>query len=112
DVGDIMTKVQIVPVEPTNKMINKAINVPIPLVLLDSISAVQSLKFTTKYKAALDEAPDPTENAELVERVAKWLAVHYKDPPATAATGFYLNSKWPHFVGGAKDLLKCIEGKE
>lgn len=113
---DKMTKVKIVPVEPTNKMINKAINVPIPLVLLDSIPAVQSLKFTTKYKAALDEAPDPTENAELVERAARWLldfrwnSVVVFNPLEFDKLAAEVRER---YIGYAKGLIKVIqEGKE
>jgi hypothetical protein len=51
---------KLVPIEPTPAMLRAARNAPIPMVLLDSISARQDLEAKAKYSAMIAAAPECT----------------------------------------------------
>ena len=50
---------QMVPINPTPAMLAAARNAPLPLVLLDSMSAQQDLMTTSRYTAMLFASPTP-----------------------------------------------------
>ena len=50
----------VVPKEPTQKMLDATINVPIPAVYVDSISGQHKLKVAAYYKAMIEAAQEPT----------------------------------------------------
>lgn len=94
-------KYLLVPIKPTEKMRSSVAFYP-----LNSKSAVD-----TVYVTFLLSAPDPLEDAELVERVAK---VIYDDLEG------YINNQdverqqkyWERAQRLARNLLKAIEGRE
>ena len=50
----------LVPKEPTQKMLDATINIPIPAVYVDSISGQHKLKVAAYYKAMIEAAQEPT----------------------------------------------------
>lgn len=81
-------KTRILPTAPTKEM-KQVLAESSPFISLDG-----------KMRALAEAAPDPTENTELVERVARWLAFH---------NGYVHEVYYTNFMTAAKDLLKVIQ---
>ncbi|RMV72200.1 hypothetical protein ALP05_03991 [Pseudomonas caricapapayae] len=57
---------KMVPVELTQEMKRAARNAPLPMILLDSISARQDLEFESRFNAAVAAAPESQHEAGLM----------------------------------------------
>lgn len=112
-----MTKVQIVPVEPTDDMTDAVYYNPPGVIRYANESARDALarNMRQEYGLALEAAPDPTENTELIERVARWLCEEQGINPGDRYDRDRIPSPdllwWQAKRKAAKDLLKHIEGK-
>ena len=98
-------KYKIVSNEPTDEMLK-----------LHAISS-PFISFVSKHKKILEIAPDATEDAALVERVARWIAdlvwqMTWTPSRREEFRQSHIDRVWPDSVERAKALLKLIEGRE
>lgn len=105
-----MTKTQIVPIEPTEAMVDAALAVKVDGIAGEGSRSRLRRCLEAEYKASVSAAPDPTENTELVERVARWMCC--RETCDNEAYGIRCHADRNGSTTEAKDLLKVIQGKE